>query len=393
MEWEDLVFNVCSFVSGLFLLEWGADKFIDHTVVVAKRLGVSPALVSLLTAGAEWEELAVIVAAVSQKRSNLALGNVLGSSISNILGAFALGLIFSSGTVTFDRSSKIYTAVLLGVTTLFAIFLAFYNTLKNIAGPFLILLFGIYVASIGYGIYRGIMAPPEDSDSDSDTGDSDSDSDSDYESTPSDMTLTDRDSSHSLSLLKNPRQSSDEESLARPRHSVSSNKSAKFVKAKPKILNKRPKTLRFHILRLILGFLSLTVSCYVLSHSIASIGDDLGLDNSVVGITILSLATTLPEKFVAIIGGAKGQSGIIVANTAGSNIFLLTLCAGILFISGDREAMANGYNLAELAIMWLSSAALCGFVFIGANKRVGEVLLVLYVIFLVSEIVFSGGRD
>ena len=57
MKWEDVLFNGCTFASALFLLEWGADKFIDHTVVVAKRLGVSPALVSLLTAGAEWEEV------------------------------------------------------------------------------------------------------------------------------------------------------------------------------------------------------------------------------------------------------------------------------------------------------------------------------------------------
>ena len=59
MNYEVLSFNACSFVAGLFMLEWGADKFIDHTVVVAKRLGVSPTLVSLLTAGAEWEEVSL----------------------------------------------------------------------------------------------------------------------------------------------------------------------------------------------------------------------------------------------------------------------------------------------------------------------------------------------
>jgi Ca2+/Na+ antiporter len=57
MEFEELAYNFFAFICGLFLLEWGADKFVDHTVVVAKRLGLSPALVSLLTAGAEWEEV------------------------------------------------------------------------------------------------------------------------------------------------------------------------------------------------------------------------------------------------------------------------------------------------------------------------------------------------
>jgi Ca2+/Na+ antiporter len=57
MDGENLAFNICAFIASLFLLEWGADRFIDHTVVVARRLGVSPVLVSLLTAGAEWEEV------------------------------------------------------------------------------------------------------------------------------------------------------------------------------------------------------------------------------------------------------------------------------------------------------------------------------------------------
>ena len=54
---DDLVFNIAAFIAGLFLLEYGADKFIDHTAIVAKKLNVSPTLVGLLTCGAEWEEV------------------------------------------------------------------------------------------------------------------------------------------------------------------------------------------------------------------------------------------------------------------------------------------------------------------------------------------------
>jgi hypothetical protein len=54
---DSILFNVCSLIAGLFLLEFGADKFIDHTAIVAKRLNVSPTLVGLLTCGAEWEEV------------------------------------------------------------------------------------------------------------------------------------------------------------------------------------------------------------------------------------------------------------------------------------------------------------------------------------------------
>ena len=54
---DTLLFNISSVLAGLFLLEYGADKFIDHTAIVARRLNVSPTLVGLLTCGAEWEEV------------------------------------------------------------------------------------------------------------------------------------------------------------------------------------------------------------------------------------------------------------------------------------------------------------------------------------------------
>ena len=57
MNWDSICYDVGAFTAGLFLLEDGADRFIDHTVIVARQLRVSQTLVALLTAGAEWEEV------------------------------------------------------------------------------------------------------------------------------------------------------------------------------------------------------------------------------------------------------------------------------------------------------------------------------------------------
>lgn len=57
VDTDDVLFNISAFIAGLFLLEYGADKFVDHTAIVAKRLHVSPTLIGLLTCGAEWEEV------------------------------------------------------------------------------------------------------------------------------------------------------------------------------------------------------------------------------------------------------------------------------------------------------------------------------------------------
>jgi hypothetical protein len=57
MNWDSICFNAGAFATGLFLLEYGADRFVDSTAIVARRFGVSQTLIALLTAGAEWEEV------------------------------------------------------------------------------------------------------------------------------------------------------------------------------------------------------------------------------------------------------------------------------------------------------------------------------------------------
>ena len=52
-----VAYNIAAFVTALFLLEFGADKLIDHTAIVARRINVSETTFGLLTAGREWEEV------------------------------------------------------------------------------------------------------------------------------------------------------------------------------------------------------------------------------------------------------------------------------------------------------------------------------------------------
>jgi hypothetical protein len=54
---DTLCFNTATLIAGVFVLDYGADKFLDHTVIVGRWLGISPTLIALLTAGAEYEEV------------------------------------------------------------------------------------------------------------------------------------------------------------------------------------------------------------------------------------------------------------------------------------------------------------------------------------------------
>jgi Ca2+/Na+ antiporter len=419
VDFDNVAFNIAAFIGGLFVLEFGADKFIDHTAKVAARLRIPPTLIALLTAGAEWEEvsqfssvsegslltsakLVVVIAAVSQHNSPLALGNILGSSISNILGAFSLGLIFSPEAITFDYSAKIYTGVLLGLTTIFTLFLFFLQPLGRFGGAVLVATFIIYIASIAWAIYKGVVAPPEDSDSDDD-------SDSDLASDSSDDEPGHGESEESVPLKPSPPPTRSPSSSTTTLHDLESGQQS--LKAQdpkygsspldkdmfddvdlnaPLQTQKSGHSTPYHLAQLTFGFLALSLSGYILSHSISTLADAFSLSSTVLGITFLSFATTLPEKLVAIFSGSRSQGGIVVANTAGSNIFLVTLCAGVLYLAGDLVSLKDSVTLFEVVSMWISSVLLFGIVMFGGRKWMGWALLGLYIGFIVCE--FTANR-
>ncbi len=74
-------------VVGLAALIFGGDMCVDNASQIARRLGVRESVIAitLVAGGTSLPELASSVAAVLKRRPSLALGNVLGSNIANIL--------------------------------------------------------------------------------------------------------------------------------------------------------------------------------------------------------------------------------------------------------------------------------------------------------------------
>lgn len=352
---QSLEFSLAAFVCGLLVLERGADIFVDGSAVLARQLGISPTLVGLLTCGAEWEELVVVVVAMSQQQSSLALGNLIGSSIANVLGSFSLGLLCSRhAMMRFDQSSRIYTVILIVLTAAFlAVLYALPSGQRWAGGIALIVAFAIYVASVVSMIYKGSMtAPANDSDSD---GDSDSDIDSAAYSAIDDSSGGEPNGlERGLQVMR--------------------------------MRNKRPHKWHGHATRMILGLLMMMASGYVLAQSASAIGESMGLSSTVTGTTILSVATTLPEKMVAVMAASRQQPGILVANTVGSNIFLVALCGGILLVGSD-STLQNEVSLWEALGVGASAIALLLVVLVGGRRWMGGLMVLAYFTFLGVEFV------
>ena len=80
----------------------------------------------------------------------------------------------------------------------------------------------------------------------------------------------------------------------------------------------------------------------------------------------------------------------MVANTVGSNVFLLTLCAGVLLCTGDLGALKGEVRAFDMLSLWVSTGLLFGIVLLGGRTWMGWALLGLYVVFIVLEFVVYG---
>jgi Ca2+/Na+ antiporter len=91
------------------------------------------------------------------------------------------------------------------------------------------------------------------------------------------------------------------------------------------------------------------------------------------------------------VSSLRDQTGIMVANTAGSDIFLLTLCLGIVWVSPgehDKPEQRAAISATELVTLLASSALMCIAVLTRGRvaNGIGLGMLVAYVAFFVLEV-------
>jgi cation:H+ antiporter len=94
--------NAALVLGGLALLVVGADWLVDAAVATAAALGVSSLVVGLtiVAAGTSLPEVATSVLATVRGERDIAVGNVIGSNLFNLLGVLGLGGMFAPAGVT-----------------------------------------------------------------------------------------------------------------------------------------------------------------------------------------------------------------------------------------------------------------------------------------------------
>lgn len=132
-------------LGGLGVLVFGSRLLVEHSVSLARDLGISEAVIGLtiVAAGTSMPELATSLVAAVRKQSDIAIGNVVGSNVFNILGILGVASLISPinapGISTVDYLTMIvFTALVIPL-------LYTGRILHRLEGSVLLALYGVYL--------------------------------------------------------------------------------------------------------------------------------------------------------------------------------------------------------------------------------------------------------
>ncbi len=142
--WKCLVF----IIGGMIAIKYGGDFVVDGASVIAAGLGLSQTLIGLtiVATGTSLPELVTSIVAARKDEVDMALGNVIGSNIFNIL--FVLGIAASISPVAFLMENIIDIIILVVMSLIVMVFAWTSQTIKRKEGIAMLVLYTIYLVYI-----------------------------------------------------------------------------------------------------------------------------------------------------------------------------------------------------------------------------------------------------
>ena len=295
-------------IIGFVLLVKGADFFVEGSSSVAKTLRVPSIIIGLtiVAFGTSCPEAAVSITASLENKNAMALSNVVGSNIFNLL--VVTGFSAAIAGINVDKEilkrelplSVIVTAVLLGMCLMG-------GSIGTIDG--LLLLIGF----VGFVVYMVVSA------------------------------------------LKNRTEAEEN------------------VKVLPMWLS---------LIYIAGGMAAIVFGGDKVVENASAIAREFGLSETLIGLTIVSMGTSLPELVTSIVAATKNESDLALGNVVGSNLFNILMVLGAAgAISPVAVGMESIYDMIILIVLSLGVIVMAW-----KSKKInpigGIALLVIYAIYL-----------
>jgi len=312
-------------IGGLVLTLYAANWLVDGSSSIAKRMDVSDLVIGLtiVALGTSTPELAINIFSAVKGSTDLAIANVIGSNIANILlilgvASIASPLVISSNTTWKEIPFGLLAVIVLGLMAndLWLDKGAEGNFISRTDGMVLLCFLAIFF------VYTFEMA------------------------------------------RKEPAQTDDV-------YVISVWKSISLI---------------------IIGVIGLFLGGKFLVDGAVGLAEMAGVSERIIGLTIVAIGTSLPELAAAVVAAKKGKTDLAVGNVIGSNILNIFLVLGVTATIKPMPYVASVSNY-DLGLVGLASFLLFGASFLYTPKKItkreGILFVVLYVIYLVTLVVWK----
>ena len=136
---------------------------------------------------------------------------------------------------------------------------------------------------------------------------------------------------------------------------------------------------------LVLGLIGLPMGANILVENATVIAQTYGVSDTVIGLTLVALGTSLPELATTLMAAIRRQADVALGNVIGSNMFNLLAIVGIATFFGPIP-VDPAFLRFDLWVMLGASLLIIPFVFLGRDitRRWGVVLTALYVGYILA---------
>ena len=288
------IIDVASVIAGLIILCIGGYAIVSGGVSLARKLRISSMIIGLTVVayGTSTPELAAAVLAVFNSHTELILGNIIGSNISNVGMVIGISAIFAPLLISRITIRK-WVPIMIGVSLL-VIAMSYDGEISQIDGVILI------AALIVFTIYTIKTVKKQ-----------------------------------GIKEYQNVENVQVEGELFLSKYKIET-----FPKA---------------ITLIVIGVVLLFLGGHFTVDGAVSIAESLGLSQLVIGVVIVAIGTSLPELITSVIANAKKQTDIGVGNIVGSNIYNILLILGItstiIGIPVSTEAFSSYYIMVAFSLV------------------------------------------
>lgn len=256
-------------IAGFILLIKGADLFVDGASAIAKKLRVPSVIIGLtiVAFGTSAPEAAVSITAALEGNNGIAVGNIVGSNLFNLLVVVGISAILRTVPV---EKNMLYRDYPLSIVAAIVLFLLSFDTKLGNSAEMVLSRGDGFVLLVFFGIFMYV-------------------------------TIT--------SAFKSRKTLTEETG------------------------EKEQKSTLACILFTAIGIAGIVIGGDLTVNSASEIAKTFGMSDTLIGLTIVAVGTSLPELVTSIVATKKGENDLALGNVVGSNLF------NIFFILGTSSAI------------------------------------------------------